>query len=61
MIKRISIISTAVLAALLVAGLAWATPDDSPSSSSSTTSTTVVQNAATGSQTAKVIRPNSGR
>lgn len=52
MIKRISIISTAVLAALLIAGLAWATPDDSPSSSSSTTSTTAVQNAVTGSQTA---------
>jgi hypothetical protein len=52
MIKRISIISTAALAALLVAGLAWATPDDSPSSSSSTTSTTVVQSAAAGSQTA---------
>ncbi len=52
MIKRISIISTAVLAVLLVAGLAWATPDDSTSSSSSTTSTTVAQSAATPSQTA---------
>jgi len=57
MIKRISIISTAVLAALLIAGMAWATPDDLSSSSSSTTSTTLVQNAtaplqtATGSQT----------
>lgn len=40
MIKRISIISTAVLAALLVAGLAWATPDHSSSSAPSTTSTT---------------------
>jgi len=45
MIKRVSIISTAVLAALLIAGLAWATPDDSSSSSSSTTSTTLVQSA----------------
>jgi hypothetical protein len=52
MIKRISIISTAVLAALLIAGLAWATPDDSTSSSSSTTSTTLVQSAAPGSPAA---------
>lgn len=57
MFKRISIISTAVLAALLIAGLAWATPDDSSSSSSSTTSTTLVQSAnpsspaSTGSET----------
>jgi hypothetical protein len=50
MFKRISIISTAVLAALLIAGLAWATPDDSTSSSSSTSSTTLVQSAAAGSQ-----------
>ena len=52
MIKRISIISTAVLAALLIAGLAGATPDDSTSSSSSTTSTTLVQSAAPGSPAA---------
>jgi hypothetical protein len=54
MIKRISVISTAVLAALLFAGLAWATPDDSTSSSStSTTSTTAAQasGAGTGTQT----------
>ena len=57
MIKRLSIISTAVLAALLIAGLAWATPDDSTSSSSSsstssTTSTTLAQQAATATQPA---------
>jgi len=46
MIKRLSIISTAVLAAMLVAGLAWATPDDSSSSTSSTTSTTQASTAA---------------
>jgi hypothetical protein len=51
MIKRISIISIAVLATLLIAGLASATPDDSSSSTSSTTSTTQVSTAA-GSQTA---------
>ena len=55
MIKRISIISTAVLAALLVAGLAWATPDNSSTSTSSTTSTTSATAAASnvaGSQAA---------
>lgn len=55
MIKRISIISTAVLAALLVAGFAWATPDVSSSSASSTTSTTSTTPAAStvaGSQVA---------
>jgi hypothetical protein len=57
MIKRLSIISTAVLAALLIAGLAWAAPGDSSSSSSASTSTTLAQNdpagsrAATGSKT----------
>ena len=55
MIKRISIISTAVLAALLVAGLAWATPNNSSSSTSSTSSTTSTTAAAStvaGSQAA---------
>jgi hypothetical protein len=52
MIKRLSIISTAVLAAMLIAGLAWATPDDSSSSTSSTTSTTLAAGTATGAQTA---------
>jgi len=52
MIKRLSIFSTAVLAAMLIAGLASASSDDMSSSSSSTsTSTTLVQGAATGSQT----------
>lgn len=52
MIKRISIISTAVLATLLVAGFAWATPDDSSSSASSTTSTTLAASTVAGSQEA---------
>jgi hypothetical protein len=45
MMKRLSIISTAVLAVLLIAGLALATTDDSSSSSSSTTSTTLTSSA----------------
>ena len=52
MIKGISILSTAVLAALLIAGLAWATPDDSSSSASSTTSTTAAASTAAVSQSA---------
>ncbi|MGZ8786005.1 MAG: hypothetical protein ACXW1Y_10650 [Acidimicrobiia bacterium] len=50
MIKRISIISTAVLATLLIAGLAWATPDNSSSSPTTTTSTSLAAGPATGAQ-----------
>ncbi|MGZ8755863.1 MAG: hypothetical protein ACXW15_11820, partial [Acidimicrobiia bacterium] len=52
MIKRISIISTAVLATLLIAGLAWATPDNSSSSPTTTTSTSLAAGPATGAQAA---------
>jgi hypothetical protein len=52
MIKRISIISTAVLATLLIAGLAWATPDNSLGSPTTTTSTSLAAGAATGAQAA---------
>jgi hypothetical protein len=52
MIKRISIISTAVLATLLIAGLAWATPDNSLGSPTTTTSTSLAAGPATGAQAA---------
>jgi len=52
MIKRLSVISTAVLVALLISGLAWASSDDSSSSSTTSTSTTLVPSAAAGAQTA---------